>query len=201
LIENELTRLRDKNTGAQGFRQSIDVLAGFLLIEATRDLALLETEVETPIAKCACLRLADPAPFVFQVLRAGQSMIPAAIRLLPDAVIGTIGLYRDEKTLKPVTYFHKPEKISGGCDIFILDPLLATGGTSSAAVQMIKRGADAPCRICMLSIIAAPQGLDQLERDHPDVKVYVCAIDEKLNGAGYIVPGAGDVGDRYCGTL
>ena len=201
LIEHELARMRDKNTGARGFRSSVDALAGFLLMEATRDLALEETEVETPIRTCVCRRLADPSPYIFHILRAGQSMVPAALRLLPDAVIGTIGLYRDEETLQPVTYFHKPKKLNGSGDIFVLDPLLATGGSSSAAIRLIKGGMRASSSIRMLSIIAAPEGLKKLESDHPDVKVYVCAVDESLNANGYIIPGAGDVGDRYCGTL
>lgn len=202
LIETELTRLRDKNTGSKGFREAVDVLASFLMIEATKDLALKDVEIETPIQACVTKKLSDPYPYVFHILRAGQSMVPTAVRMLPDAVIGTIGLYRNEKTLEPVQYFHKPVKISRDCDVFVLDPLLATGGSSSAAITLIKNSAVGySLNIRMLSIISAPVGLQKLADDHPDVRVFTCAIDEKLNSIGYIVPGAGDVGDRYCGTL
>ena len=201
LIEDNLKRLRDKNTGVKGCREAIDILTCFLLAEATRDLELEATEVETPICAADCKQLKDPAPYVFQVLRAAQSMIPAAIRMLPHAILGAIGLYRDEQTLKPVSYFHKPASITRACDIFVLDPLLATGGTSSAAISQIKASADNPLNIRMLSIIAAPEGLAKLKADHPDVRIYVCAVDDRLNEVGYIVPGVGDVGDRYCGTL
>lgn len=202
LIENELARMRDKNTDSKGFREAVDVLTSFLMIEATRSLAMKSIKVETPIRGCLAYQLADPYPFVFHILRAGQSMVPTAVRMLPNAVIGTIGLYRNEETLEPVQYFHKPIKISRDCDIFVLDPLLATGGTASAAITMIKKSAEGcNLNIRMLSIISAPVGLQKLADDHPDVKIYTCAIDEKLNDVGYIVPGAGDVGDRYCGTL
>jgi uracil phosphoribosyltransferase len=200
LIETELTRLRDKNTGSKGFREAIDVLSSFLMIEATRDMALKKKEIETPISGCVCREIAAPDPYVFQILRAGEAMVPTAVRMLPYSVLGTIGLYRDEETLQPVTYFHKPVRIDRDCDIFVLDPLLATGGTSSAAISLIKNSGDYSFNIRMLSIIAAPAGLEKLIEDHPDVRIFTCAIDERLNDRGYIVPGAGDVGDRYCGT-
>ena len=201
LIEDQLTRLRDKNTGVRDFRESIDILTGFLIIEATRDLLLESVAVETPIRKCVSQRLADPAPYIFVVLRAGQAMAATALKMLPHATLGTIGLYRNEKTLEPIAYHHKPAKITRTCDILVLDPLLATGGTSSAAISMIKDSTTEKCNIRMLSIVSAPEGLEKLGADHPDVRIFTCATDEKLNDNGYIIPGVGDVGDRYCGTL
>lgn len=202
LIETELARMRDIETDSKGFREAIDVLTSFLMIEATRNLTTNSVKIETPIRSCTAYQLADPYPFVFHILRAGASMVPTAIRMLPNAIIGTIGLYRNEETLEPVEYFHKPKEIKRDCDVFVLDPLLATGGTASAAITMIKDSAKGRnLNIRMLSIISAPVGLQKLSEDHPDVKILTCAIDEKLNDIGYIVPGAGDVGDRYCGTL
>ena len=198
LIEHKISILRSKDTGNMQFRQLVEEIATLICYEATRDLPLEHVEVETPIGKANCKTIAGKKLAIVPVLRAGLGMVDGVLNLVPAAKVGHIGLYRDHETLEPKEYYCKlPEDISGRL-VIILDPMLATGGSASKAIQCVKdRGAKS---IKLMNIIAAPEGIDRVQKDHPDVDIFIGAVDEKLNENGYIVPGLGDAGDRIFGT-
>lgn len=198
LVQHKVSLLRNKNTGTKEFKELVSELAMLLCYEATRDLPTEEVEIETPIAIAHTQVLAGRKLALVPILRAGLGMVDGMLSLLPAAKVGHIGLYRDENTLQPVEYYCKlPSDISER-DVLVLDPMLATGGSATDAITQIKkRGAKS---IKFIGIIAAPEGLEKLHSAHPDVDIYVAALDERLNENGYIVPGLGDAGDRIFGT-
>ncbi|MBR3692652.1 MAG: uracil phosphoribosyltransferase [Clostridia bacterium] len=198
LIQHKISILRDRRTGNMQFRKLAEEIATLIAYEATRDLALEDVEVETPITTATCKKLAGKKLAIVPILRAGLGMVDGVLTLVPAAKVGHIGLYRDHETLEPHEYYCKlPEDIDKRV-VFVLDPMLATGGSASAAIQFVKdRGAT---NIKLLNIIAAPEGIARIQKDHPDVDVYIGVVDEKLNENGYIVPGLGDAGDRIFGT-
>ncbi len=199
LIQHKLTYLRDKNTGAKDFRQLVSEIAMLLCYEATRDLPLEETTVETPVAVAKTKVIAGRKLAFIPILRAGLGMVDGVLSLVPAAKVGHIGLYRDPKTLKPVEYYSKLPNDIDQRDVIVLDPMLATGGSSVDAVTIIKRSH--PKSIKFMCIIAAPAGIETFTKAHPDVQLYCAAVDDHLNEHGYIVPGLGDAGDRIFGTL
>ena len=198
LIQHKLSILRDKNTSVKEFRELISEIAGLMCYEATRDLPLAEVEIETPVAKAKAKRLAGKKMAVVPILRAGLGMVDGIVAMIPSCKIGHIGLYRDPETLEPVEYYCKlPADISER-DVYVVDPMFATGGSASAACTFLKQRG---CRhIKLMCIIGAPPAWEKLQKDHPDVDLYVAAMDERLNEHGYIVPGLGDAGDRIFGT-
>ena len=197
LIHTKMAMLRDEQTGTKEFREIIGEVASLLLYEATRDLPLKEVQVKTPIATATCKTI-DTKLAMVPILRAGLGMTDGLLNLLPAAKIGHIGLYRDETTLEPVEYYCKMPQDIAERDILIVDPMLATGGSASAAIDCMKNYG---CKsIKMMNIIAAPEGAERISKEHPDVDVYVASMDLYLNDHGYIVPGLGDAGDRIFGT-
>ena len=198
LIDHKLAILRDKKTGTKEFRELISELTVFLCYEAMKDAETYETEIETPITKTKVRKL-DENHYVFvPIIRAGTGMIDGITQMIPNAKIGHIGLYRNEETLEPVKYLFKMPKHIKDKEIIIIDPMLATGGSGCAAIQMLKD--EGVKNIKFLCIIAAPEGIERINREHPDVKIYCGNIDSHLNEVGYIVPGLGDAGDRIFGT-
>lgn len=198
LIQHKLSILRDKNTSTKDFRELVNEISMLMIYEATRDLPLDDIEVETPVGIAHCKHIAGRKLAFVPILRAGLGMVDGALQLIPAARIGHIGLYRDEETLKPVEYYCKLPKDIDQRDVFVVDPMLATGGSAIDAISQIKlRG---PRRIVFMCTIAAPEGIEALTKAHPDVTIYCAACDEKLNDKGYIVPGVGDAGDRIFGT-
>jgi uracil phosphoribosyltransferase len=190
--------IRRTDTGTKDFRQTISEIAMLICYEATRDLQLKDVEIETPICKTTVKQLKGRKLCVVPILRAGLGMVDGMLALIPAAKVGHIGLYRDPETLKPVEYYCKMPADVAEREIFVVDPMLATGGSSVAAIQMLK---DRGCqKIHFMCIIAAPEGLKAMQEAHPDVDIYVGSLDEKLNDHGYIVPGLGDAGDRIFGT-
>ena len=198
LIQHKLSILRDKNTGTKEFRTLISEIANLICYEATRDLPLTEVEIETPICKTTVKSIEGKKLAVVPILRAGLGMVDGMLTLVPSARVGHIGLYRDPATLQPVEYYCKLPADIGEREVFVVDPMLATGGSAIDAISQIKKRG--PKHIKFLGIIAAPEGLKALSEAHPDVDIYVAALDEKLNEHGYIVPGLGDAGDRIFGT-
>ena len=198
LLQHKLSILRDERTGSKEFREVVSEIATLMCYEATRDLPLEEVEIKTPITTGKFKTLAGKKLAIVPVLRAGLGMVEGILQLLPAAKVGHIGLYRDPQTLEPVEYYCKMPNDIAERDIIILDPMLATGGSASAAIQFIKIY-DVK-HIKLMKIIAAPEGIERVRRDHPDVEIYVASVDEKLNDHGYIVPGLGDAGDRIFGT-
>ncbi len=198
LLQHKLSILRDERTGSKEFREVVSEIATLMCYEATRDLPLEEVEIKTPITTGKFKTLAGKKLAIVPVLRAGLGMVEGILQLLPAAKVGHIGLYRDPQTLEPVEYYCKMPNDIAERDIIILDPMLATGGSASAAIQFIKNY-DVK-HIKLMNIIAAPEGIERVRRDHPDVDIYVASVDEKLNDHGYIVPGLGDAGDRIFGT-
>ena len=197
LIHTKMAMLRDEQTGTKEFREIIGEVASLLLYEATRELPLKEVQVKTPIATATCKTI-DTKLAMVPILRAGLGMTDGLLNLLPAAKIGHIGLYRDETTLEPVEYYCKLPSDCAEREVFVVDPMLATGGSSIAAIQLLK---DKGCKsIRLLCIIAAPEGVKAMQEAHPDVDIYIGAMDQKLNDHGYIVPGLGDAGDRIFGT-
>lgn len=198
LIQHKLSILRDKDTSVKEFRELISEIASLMCFEATRNMTTEEVEVETPVAKAKVRRLAGKKMAIVPILRAGLGMVDGIVNLVPGCKVGHIGLYRDPQTLEPVEYYCKlPNDISER-EILVLDPMLATGGSASAAIRFIKeRGGQ---HIRLLCIIGAPDGAGRVMEDHPDVDIYVAAMDSHLNEHGYIVPGLGDAGDRIFGT-
>lgn len=198
LIQHKIGLIRRTDTGTKDFRQTISEIAMLICYEATRDLKLDEVEIETPICRTTVKELRGKKMAIIPILRAGLGMVDGMLSLIPAAKIGHIGLYRNPETLEPVEYYCKLPADCAEREIFVVDPMLATGGSSSAAIRMLK---EKGCRnIRFMCIIAAPEGLDRMRKDHPDVDLYVGALDEKLNDHGYIVPGLGDAGDRIFGT-
>ena len=198
LLQHKLSILRDETTGSKEFREVVSEIATLMCYEATRDLPLEEVEIKTPNTTAKFKTLAGKKLAIVPVLRAGLGMVDGILELLPAAKVGHIGLYRDPDTLEPVEYYCKMPNDIAERDIIILDPMLATGGSASAAIQFIKNY-DVK-HIKLMNIIAAPEGIERVHKDHPDVEIYVAAVDEKLNDHGYIVPGLGDAGDRIFGT-
>ena len=198
LIKHKLAILRDKKTGTKEFRELISEIAMFLCYEAMKDAELEETEIETPITTMKAGKLNEDKYAFLPILRAGTGMLDGVISVIPNAKIGHIGMYRNEETFEPVNYFFKVPKDIENREVIVLDPMLATGGSAIDAIEVLKeKGVK---KIKFLSIIAAPEGLERVEKEHPDVQVYCAHIDEKLNENKYIVPGLGDAGDRIFGT-
>ena len=198
LVQHKITRLRDKNTGTNEFRNLVTEIATLMGYEALRDLWTQEIEVETPICKTKAPVIAGRKQAVIQILRAGQGMVQGILSLIPTAKVGTIGLYRDPETHKPVEYYCKlPDPIEER-RIIVTDPMLATGGSAIDAINLIKKHGGK--MIKFMCIIAAPEGVKALHEAHPDVKIYIGHLDERLNENDYIVPGLGDAGDRIFGT-
>jgi uracil phosphoribosyltransferase len=197
LITHKISLLRDKNTGVKQFRELVEEIAMLMAFEALRDLPLKEIDIVTPITAMKTKVIADKKLTIVPILRAGLGMVDGILNLVPSAKVGHIGIYRDHETLEPKTYYCKlPEDIAER-DVIILDPMLATGGSSSAAVRFIK---EKGCKsIKLMSIIAAPEGIKRITTDHDDISIFVACLDEKLNANGYIVPGLGDAGDRLFG--
>lgn len=197
LITHKLTQMRQKDTGTKDFRQNLDEIAGLMAYEITRDVPTRKIEIMTPVAACISEEMAKEIVLV-PILRAGLGMVNGIRNLIPTAKVGHIGLYRDEETLEPHEYFAKFPSNLPEAVVMVLDPMLATGGSASAAITMIKkRGATVIKLVCL---VGAPEGVNRIEKDHPDVEIYLAALDEKLNEKGYIVPGLGDAGDRIFGT-
>ena len=198
LIQHKLTILRDKDTGVKNFRDVVSEVSMLMCFEATRNLPLAEVDVVTPVAPAKSKAVAGKKLALIPILRAGLGMVEGMLNLIPSAKVGHIGLYRDPETLLPVAYYCKlPADISER-DCFVLDPMLATGGSAAAAVETLKKAGARSVKL--LCILAAPPGVEALETEHPDVEVITCAVDECLNDHGYIVPGLGDAGDRIFGT-
>ena len=198
LIQHKIGVIRRTETGTKDFRQTISEIANLICYEATRELKLADVEIETPICRTKVKELAGKKLAVVPILRAGLGMVDGMLQLIPAAKVGHIGLYRDPDTLEPVSYYCKLPEDCSQREVFVVDPMLATGGSSYAAIRMIK---DRGCRnIHFMCIIAAPEGVERMKKDHPDVDLYIGAVDERLNEHGYIVPGLGDAGDRIFGT-
>ncbi|MBO4799239.1 MAG: uracil phosphoribosyltransferase [Lachnospiraceae bacterium] len=198
LIQHKIGLIRKKETGSKDFRDLISEIAMLMCYEATRNLKLEEIEIETPICKTKVKELKGKKLAIIPVLRAGLGMVDGMLNMIPAAKVGHIGLYRDPETLNPVEYYCKIPADCAEREVFVVDPMLATGGSSSAAITMLKnRGVK---NIHFMCIIAAPEGVKKMKEDHPDVDIFVGALDEKLNEHGYIVPGLGDAGDRIFGT-
>ncbi|MGN1171325.1 MAG: uracil phosphoribosyltransferase [Lachnospiraceae bacterium] len=198
LIQHKIGFIRRTSTGTKDFRQTISEIAMLICYEATRELKLSPVEIETPICKTTVQQLKGRKMAIVPILRAGLGMVDGVLQLIPAAKVGHIGLYRDPATLKPVEYYCKLPADCAEREVFVVDPMLATGGSSVAAIQMLK---DKGCKnIHFMCIIAAPEGVKAMHEAHPDVDLYIGALDEKLNDHGYIVPGLGDAGDRIFGT-
>lgn len=198
LIQHKLSILRDKTTSVKEFRELVSEIAMLMCYEATRDLPLEDVEVETPVATAKCRHIAGKKLAIVPILRAGLGMVDGMLNMIPAAKVGHIGLYRDPETLEPVKYYFKMPADIAEREIIVVDPMLATGGSASAAITFIKEtGAK---NIRLMSIIGAPEGVARMQKDHPDVNIFVAAVDDHLNDHGYIVPGLGDAGDRIFGT-
>ncbi len=198
LIQHKLSILRDKKTGTKEFREIIGELAMFLCYEATKDATLQEVEIETPITKMKTGRLNEDQYAFLPILRAGTGMLDGVIRVIPNAKIGHIGMYRDETTFEPQRYYYKVPADIKNREVIVLDPMLATGGSAMDTIEQLKK--EGVTKIKFLCIIAAPEGLKKIEEKHPDIQIYCAVVDEKLNENAYIVPGLGDAGDRIFGT-
>ena len=197
LIIHKLAQIRRKETGTKDFRQNLDEIAGLMAYEISRDIPLRDIEIETPVGQCHTGEMAKEIVLV-PVLRAGLGMVDGITSLIPTAKVGHIGMYRDHETLEPMEYFAKFPPNLPDSIVMILDPMLATGGSASAAISAIKsRGARTIKLVC---IVGAPEGVKRIEKDHPDVDIFLAALDERLNDNGYIIPGLGDAGDRLFGT-
>jgi uracil phosphoribosyltransferase len=197
LISHKLTLIRKKNTGTKDFRENLDEIAGLMAYEITRDLPLRDVEIETPLATCTMQELARDIVLV-PVLRAGLGMVDGITNLIPTAKVGHIGLYRDHETLQPMNYYAKFPSSLDQAVVLVLDPMLATGGSASAAISTLK--SEGARFIKLVCIVGAPEGVRRMEDDHPDVDIVLAALDDGLNELGYIVPGLGDAGDRLFGT-
>ena len=198
LIQHKLAILRNKETPVKEFRELVGEIAGLMCYEATRNLPTKEVSVETPITTATCRMLAGKKMAIVPILRAGLGMVDSMVALIPSAKIGHIGLYRDPETHKPVEYYCKLPDDIGNRQVFVVDPMLATGGSAIAAIDFLKQHG---CKqIIMMNIIGCPEGVKAVTAAHPDVDIYLAALDEKLNDRAYIVPGLGDAGDRIFGT-
>lgn len=198
LVQHKISFIRRTSTGTKDFRQTIGEIAMLMCYEATRDLPLADVEIETPVCKATVKELKGRKMAVVPILRAGLGMVDGFLNMVPAAKVGHIGLYRDPETLKPVEYYCKLPVDCAERNVFVVDPMLATGGSAIAAIQLLK---DKGCKnIRFMCIIAAPEGVEAMKKAHPDVDMYIGSLDEKLNDHGYIVPGLGDAGDRIFGT-
>ena len=198
LIQHKLSIMRDKNTSVKEFRELVSEIAMLMCYEATRDLPLEPVEIETPVAKATVNRIAGKKLAIVPILRAGLGMVDGMVSMMPNVKVGHIGLFRDPETLEPVKYYFKMPPDIEERDGIVVDPMLATGGSASAAIQFLKE--DGVKHIKLMCIIGAPEGVARMQKDHPDVDIFVAALDERLNDHGYIVPGLGDAGDRIFGT-
>ena len=197
LIQHKLTQIRNKNTGTKEFRENVNEIAGLMAYEITRDMPLRKTETETPMKRCETREL-DRDIVLVPVLRAGLGMVDGITSLIPTAKIGHVGMYRDHDTLEPRSYYAKFPYRMKKAVVLVLDPMLATGGSASATLSILK--SEGASDLKLVCIVGAPEGLDRIIRDHPDVEVFLSALDEGLNEQGYIIPGLGDAGDRLFGT-
>jgi uracil phosphoribosyltransferase len=197
LITHKLTQMRDEKTGTKDFRQNLDEIAGLMAYEITRDMPVKDVVIRTPLEEMKTQVLAKDIVLV-PILRAGLGMVDGIRALIPTAKVGHIGLYRDEETLEPHEYFAKFPSNLSEAEVMVLDPMLATGGSAEAAIELVKkRGAKSIRLVCL---VGAPEGVARIEKEHPGIDIYLAALDEKLNEVGYIVPGLGDAGDRIFGT-
>ena len=198
LIQHKLAVLRNKETPVKEFRELVNEISGLMCYEATRNLPTVEVDVETPLMTAKCRMLAGKKLAIVPILRAGLGMVDAMVDLIPSAKIGHIGLYRDPETHKPVEYYCKLPDDIGNRQVFVVDPMLATGGSAIAAIDFLKQHG---CKhIIMMNILGCPEGVAAVQAAHPDVEIYLAAMDEKLNDHAYILPGLGDAGDRIFGT-
>lgn len=198
LIQHKLSMIRDENTGSKDFRELVREVAMLMAYEVLRDLPLEEVEVKTPVAMAKCRRLAGEKLGIIPILRAGLGMVEGILELYPTARVGHIGLYRDPETLKPVEYYCKLPTDLSERELILVDPMLATGGSVVAAIDLVKRNGGR--KIKLLSLIAAPEGIKVVQEAHPDVDIFTAAVDDHLNDHAYIIPGLGDAGDRLFGT-
>ena len=198
LIQHKLSIMRDKNTSVKEFRELVSEIAMLMCYEATRDLPLEPVEIETPVAKATVNGIAGKKLAIVPILRAGLGMVDGMVSMMPNVKVGHIGLFRDPETLEPVKYYFKMPPDIEERDVIVVDPMLATGGSASAAIQFLKE--DGVKHIKLMCIIGAPEGVARMQKDHPDVDIFVAALDERLNDHFYIVPGLGDAGDRIFGT-
>jgi uracil phosphoribosyltransferase len=198
LIRHKLAVLRDVETPTKQFKELVDEIAMLITYEVTRDLPLEPVEIDTPLERTTEMMLAGKKLTLVPILRAGLGMVDGVARLIPAARVGHIGLFRDHETLQPVDYYFKIPSDPGARDFIVLDPMLATGGSASAAVSSLKRSGAA--RVNFVCLVAAPEGVQRMLDDHPDVRVWTAALDRQLNDVGYILPGLGDAGDRLFGT-
>lgn len=198
LIQHKLTYIRDQNTKTKDFRELVDEVATLMAYEITRDIPLETTKVKTPVAEADCRIISGRMLGLVPILRAGLGMVDGILKLLPAAKVGHIGLYRDPDTLHPVEYYKKLPTDVTKRELIVIDPMLATGGSAIAAIDLLK---EIGCtQIKLMNLIAAPEGIEAIQKAHPDVDIYVAAIDDHLNDHGYIIPGLGDAGDRLFGT-
>lgn len=198
LIQHKIGWIRRTETGTRDFRETISEIAMLMTYEATRNLQLTDVEIETPICKTTVKQMKGKKMAIVPILRAGLGMVDGVLTMIPVAKVGHIGLYRDPKTHEPVEYYCKLPPDCGEREVFVVDPMLATGGSATAAIRMLK---EKGCRkIHFMCIIAAPEGVEKMQKEHPDVDIYIGALDERLNENAYIVPGLGDAGDRIFGT-
>lgn len=199
LVQHKLSLIRDKNTGSKEFRELVCEISMLMAYEATSNLPLKEIEIETPVSKTQTKVISGKKILIVPILRAGLGMVEGILKLIPTVKIGHIGLYRNHETLQPVEYYSKLPSDAYERDIIILDPMLATGGSVSKGMDIIKAKG---CKsIKLMCLIAAPEGIEKVNKEHPDVEIFCAAIDERLNEHGYIVPGLGDAGDRLFGTM
>ena len=198
LIKHKLTMMRAKETNSKVFRELLDEITMLLLFETTKDFKVKEIPVETPVATCTGYSLAAPEITIVPILRAGLGFLTGALKLIPNAHVGHIGLYRDEETLEPIEYYCKLPK-EKDAEVIVVDPMLATGGSAIAAIEMLKKRGLKSIRLMVL--VAAPAGVEAMNKAHPDVEIFTASLDEKLNEHGYILPGLGDAGDRIFGTV
>ena len=198
LLQHKLTILRNEETSTKDFRELVSEIGMLMTYEATRDLPLEEVTVKTPVAEGTFQTIAGKKMAIVPILRAGLGMVDGVLKMIPAARVGHIGLYRDPQTLEPVKYYCKMPADIANRDVLIVDPMLATGGSASAAITFMK---EYGCKhIKLMDILAAPEGIERIQKDHPDIEIYVAAVDSHLNDHGYIVPGLGDAGDRIFGT-
>ncbi|MDF1576008.1 MAG: uracil phosphoribosyltransferase [Bacteroidales bacterium] len=197
LIQHKLTHIRNKYTGTKEFRENLNEIAGLMAYEITRDIPLRKTETETPMKKCVTSVLSRDIVLI-PVLRAGLGMVDGITGLIPTAKIGHVGMYRDHKTLEPKSYYAKFPYRMKKAVVLVLDPMLATGGSASATLDILKR--EGAGNLKLVCIVGAPEGLERISKDHPEVEIFLAALDDGLNEFGYIVPGLGDAGDRLFGT-